>query len=309
MSAATIPPSAALPPAVQSPKAEAAQKPLKKAAITGVSVLLEMTSGGLFMENVKMEKQRTSAPYPQIARNVLSQGIRGFEAGLWPWGVVLGLSKGTVLGGAKANLDAGLKSLGVDKKKSDLIAGFGAGAVQGVFMSPILLARTRVNQAISERVASGGKSLTVAQEMKLSQSILASGIESEGLVKTLTQGMMTCVFKRALDWGTRFIFINGFRNFLIEKSPDGTLTDAQKLYTSFAGGAASVTVTMPIDRLMPIIQSAGGGGQSISEVLKAKFAKEGITTLQRGWALRTLHTGYHTMFAIFVADKVYSLLS
>eukprot|EP00121_Abeoforma_whisleri_P016621 Awhi_evm1s15242 len=72
---------------------EVQQKPLKKAAITGVAVLLEMSSGGLFMENVKMEKQRTSEPYPKIIRNVLSQGVRGFEAGLWPWGVVLGLTK------------------------------------------------------------------------------------------------------------------------------------------------------------------------------------------------------------------------
>lgn len=111
----------------------------KHGLVTGFSVVLEMTSAGLFMENVKvcgpssaavpwdgaaerplvwfgsqsgrhvglscarppqMEKQRTSEPYPSIFRRVLRQGIRGYEAGLWPWGLTLGLTKGTVLGAA-----------------------------------------------------------------------------------------------------------------------------------------------------------------------------------------------------------------
>jgi len=283
------------------------QSPMKKAGITGFAVLVEMTSGGLFMENVKMEKQRTSLPYPTIIRNTLSQGIRGFEAGLWPWGVTLGLTKGTVLGGAKAKLDSVLKANGVEKNKADLIAGFGAGAVQGFFMSPLLLARTLVNQNISGRKESGKPPLTVLQEMKLSQKILVDGVKREG-VMYLTTGMAACIPKRALDWGTRFLFISHLRNMVKEKTPNGELTDFQKLATAFVGGAISVTVTMPIDRLMPIIQAAGGTKKSILQVIKEKFGQEGITTLQRGWAMRTLHTGYHTMFAIFIADKIYTML-
>ena len=50
------------------------QTPFKKAAITGVAVITEMVTGGLFMENVKMEKQRTSLPYPVLMKRILSQG-------------------------------------------------------------------------------------------------------------------------------------------------------------------------------------------------------------------------------------------
>ncbi len=128
------------------------ESPLKKAGITGFAVILEMLSGGLFMENVKIEKQRTSDPYPQICRRILRQGVSGFEAGFLPWGATLGMTKGAVIGGARAFfLNLYGEKMGMTKGQADVLSGFSAGAVQGVFMSPILLARTRVNQSISER--------------------------------------------------------------------------------------------------------------------------------------------------------------
>merc|ERR1711916_139885 len=41
------------------------------AAVGAVMVLGEMVTGGLFLENMKMEKQRTSLPYPTLARQIL----------------------------------------------------------------------------------------------------------------------------------------------------------------------------------------------------------------------------------------------
>eukprot|EP00121_Abeoforma_whisleri_P013801 Awhi_evm1s12734 len=57
-------------------------------------------------------------------------------------------------------------------------------------MSPILLARTRVNQSLSERALAGGKHLTILQEMKLSQNILADGIRKEGLMMLTTADLV-----------------------------------------------------------------------------------------------------------------------
>ncbi|XP_063930849.1 mitochondrial basic amino acids transporter-like isoform X2 [Zophobas morio] len=279
-----------------------------KALVTGASVILEMTTGGLFMENVKMEKQRTSEPYPFICRNILSQGIRGFEAGLWPWGFILGLVKGSVLGGSKAYFDTVYRDFVTDKKKAALAAGFSAGAIQGLFMSPILLARTRVNQSISERAISGVRAMSVWEEMKFSQSILYEGVKRDG-IKMLATGMPTCVFKRSMDWGTRFFFIDWIRKSVKDYSGNDQMSNAQQLLTSFAGGAASVTVTMPIDRLMPVIQAATKGSIPVTRVLMDKFRKEGVSTFQRGWTMRTLHTGYHTMFATFVSDKIYKIIN
>ena len=72
--------------------------PYKKSFVSGLSIVSEMTLGGLFMENLKMEKQRTSKPYPVLAKNVLRQGLKGIEAGLIPWGVTIGMAKGLSLG-------------------------------------------------------------------------------------------------------------------------------------------------------------------------------------------------------------------
>eukprot|EP00126_Sphaerothecum_destruens_P009605 Sdes_comp20547_c0_seq1m15268 len=288
------------------------QTPLKKALITGGAVIAEMVSGGLFMENVKMEKQRTSLPYPVLMKRILSQGVRGFEAGLWPWGVILGITKGTVLGGYKVHIQHQCVDFGLSRKTSEYVSGFGAGAVQGAFMSPILLARTRVNQSLTERAAKGIIDTSMLTEMKISQKIIVEGIQKEGF-GLIFQGMGVCIAKRALDWGSRFVFLEIFRSYLKNNRPSeqpAKLSDTENLLTAFAAGAVSVAVTVPIDRLMPLLQAQGRNSQvSLWQEIHHKFKLEGPSTLFRGWLMRTIHTGYHTMFAVFVADKLYSMLS
>jgi hypothetical protein len=283
------------------------QNVIKKSAITGLAVVLEMLSGGLFMENVKMEKQRTSMPYPEIMRKVLSQGIKGFEAGFWPWGFIMGITKGTVLGGSRAFLfKFSEESLGLSRRSADIVSGFGSGAVQGVFMSPILLARVRVNQSLLERAAQGTINTGLFAEMKLSTLVLNKAIKEEGF-GVLTKGMQAMVLKRALDWGTRFMFIGAFEEYFKSLKNGEKLTDSEKLAASFIGGAASVSVTMPIDRMIPILQQSGASGEGFFQILKKKMASEGLTTLQRGLVMRTIHTGYHTTFAVFIANRLYAL--
>ena len=57
-----------------------------KGAITGGTVIAEMLLGGLFLENLKMQKQLLAQPYPTVARTMLRAGLGGFWAGFWPWG-------------------------------------------------------------------------------------------------------------------------------------------------------------------------------------------------------------------------------
>ena len=78
--------------------------PNMKGFVSGGCIVAEMALGGIFMENLKMEKQRTSKPYYTLAKNTLKQGIRGFEAGLFPWGVTIGFTKGTVLGWSHSHI-------------------------------------------------------------------------------------------------------------------------------------------------------------------------------------------------------------
>jgi len=273
-----------------------------------------MVSGGLFLENAKMEKQRTSLPYPQIAGRLLKQGASGWLAGFWPWGCLLGATKGTVLGGSRAYL---LKycehDLNMTRSHADLVSGFGAGAVQGVAMSPILLARTRVNQSITERATASGTGKINSgflHEMMLSMKILNSAVREEG-AGVIFKGMPTMVVKRSLDWGTRFLFIKIFTEDWKKfkgLQQDAKLSGAESLLISFFGGAASCAVTMPLDRMMPILQQAGKSNESMGKFLARKMKEEGLATMQRGFLFRALHSGYHTAFAVFVADKLYSLV-
>jgi hypothetical protein len=301
---------AAAAPATTAPKKT---NPWAKAGITGVAVIAEMLCGGIFMENVKMEKQRTSQPYPKIMSSLASQGMKGIQAGFWPWGFILGMAKGSVLGGSRAFLLDGMIGSGMDKKKADVLSGFGAGACQGVFMSPILLARTRVNQSLVERaeeaVRTGKKMDTgLVAEMKHSMSILGGDIRANG-IKTLTIGMPTMIAKRALDWGCRFVLIGAIkRNYQTMRGGE-KLSSVETLACTFMGGATACAITMPLDRMMPIIQQAGGSGEAMLPFIKNKIQSEGLATLQRGFFMRATHTGYHTMFAIFAADKIYGLLA
>ena len=275
--------------------------PILKAAITGSCAIAEQVTGGLFLENIKMERQRTSLPYPQLVSSTLRQGFAGFEAGLWPWGIVLGLTKGTVLGYSRAKLMSLFsKYTHWDKHTSSIAAGFGAGAVQGAFMSPVLLARTRVNKALAEKTAKGIKADWLL-EMKLSGTVLSQAIRAEG-PRVLLSGMGPCVIKRSLDWGVRFLFIESIQT-AIRDHTHQPLTTGQKLASIFAGGIASVFVTMPLDRLMPLLQ-AGPSKEGSIAALKSKFRSEGFSTMFKGGLFRCLHTGWHTSFTIFVADAV-----
>ena len=288
---------------------------------------------------------------------MLRQGLKGYWAGFWPWGFVLGATKGSVLGGSRAFfLKIFEKDLKMSKENADLISGFCAGGVQGLITSPLLLARVRVNQSLTERASkltehlqqqqynhhhhqqqqqqqhglnklnlSGHEKLPTGffQEMKTSAQILNQAIKVEG-PKVLLTGMPALIVKRSLDWGTRFLFINWYTHLYhsyhqsnqSNRNNNNTLNYHTSLAISFLGGTSSCLVTMPIDRLMPFLQQSRtttntvGAGERIGVIafLKQKIKAEGFSTLQRGFMLRAIHTGYHTMWATVIADAIYKII-
>merc|ERR1719336_1748474 len=168
-----------------------------KGAITGTTVIAEMLLGGLFLENLKMQKQLLAQPYPTVARTMLRAGLGGFWAGFWPWGAALGLGKGIVLGSAKAFWqNVFLNYTSVSKDNIDFFSGTLAGACQGIVMGPTLLARTRVNEGLRLRMEAGLKSEGVMGEFALSFKILNEAIKQDG-IKTITIGLPTMILKRS----------------------------------------------------------------------------------------------------------------
>ncbi|KNC55055.1 uncharacterized protein AMSG_10651 [Thecamonas trahens ATCC 50062] len=288
--------------------AVAGASPLLNATIGAGMVIAEMVTGGLFLENLKMEKQRTSNPYPVLVRQLLKGNIAdkiiGFEAGLLPWGVVLGVTKGAVLLFAKTFYNNVFDNVSfLSKDQGELVAGALAGATQGVFISPLLLARTRVNKALVSRPPMGPM-----EEIKFSFRVMNEDVRAKGFIRgAIMPGMAACVAKRTLDWGSRFALILYLKKFFAKE--DGTpFTHAESGMITFLGGVLSVSVTMPVDRLLPVIQGATSSSESVMTVMRARMAQEGLTTWFRGWFVRALHTGYHSLFAIsgtaFVASMI-----
>eukprot|EP01083_Nonionella_stella_P273772 928969_1 len=279
-----------------------------KGLITGTTVICEMLMGGLFLENLKMQKQLLAQPYPQVARTMLRAGLGGFWAGFWPWGFALGASKGIVLGSAKAFWqNVFLNHTNVSKDNIDLYSGILAGGCQGIVMGPTLLARTRVNEGLRLRMESGIKSGGVMDEFTISMKILNTAIKTDG-ISTLTIGLPTMVLKRSLDWGCRFFFMGIVKeNWRKMKSnPDEGLKGWERLLSTFIGSGSSVLILQPIDKLTPVIQ-ADRGGKSVMDILKVQIANKGyFACFWGGMGIRLVHIGWHTSWAIFVAQEIYN---
>lgn len=280
------------------------QKIILKGMCSGTSVLMEMGSLGLFLENVKLEKQRTSKPYPIIMKNLLNQGLKGYWSGFVPWGVSLGFSKGFILGYSKKYFDD-LYGKKLTPYYANILAGISAGGIQGAFMSPLLLARTRVNQHMMERIKNNPylKS-SMIQEMKISSQILNNELKREGF-KFIFTGMPVMIFKRCLDWGSRFFIMGIVRENIMRIKKIDKLNDFDKIWTAYFSGILSVSFCQPIDRLMPIIQQKSNDGLGIMARIANKIKTEGILTMYRGWGIRSIQTGWHTMFAVVLTEKLF----
>lgn len=265
--------------------------PYLKSLTSGVSVVGEMALGGLFLENLKMEKQRTSKPYSLLAKNILKQGLKGIEAGLFPWGLTIGMTKGMSLGLSHSIIKNECNKYGLSNNTTTYISGLGAGAFQGMCISPLMVARTRINKAVTDRTKAG----SWIQELKFSSSVLGNAVKSEG-ISVIFSGMGATIAKRSLDWGLRFGFKGKLDEYFEPKN------NMEKIGTSFGAGIISALITTPIDRALPLLQSTKEG---FGTVMREKIKNEGYGTLLRGYGVRAIHTGWHTMFAIVVSEIMY----
>ena len=281
-----------------------------KGIITGCMTIGEMLTGGLFMENLKMQKQLLAKPYSEVARTMLKGGLSGFWAGFIPWGAVLGLSKGIVLGSSKAIYQNKLLDLEYfSKKNCELIAGTLAGGTQGVFMGPLLLARLWVIEGMKQRIESGQKTTGLASEFNISMKILNDAIKDRG-VGVLFTGMPTMLVKRSFDWGTRFAMMGIFKEKLSEFKGEyfgnERLGFWENLVCTFMGSGSSILLTQPMDKIVPVIQSQKKNGETVMSILRGQINKYGyIGSLWGGMGIRFVHIGWHTTWAIFISQIVF----
>jgi len=88
-------------------------------------------SGHLFMDNVKMEKQRTNLSYQVILKKYGT--IKGFWNGLFPWVAIQSFGKGCIVGVTKHLVEEEFKDKNYTDNKKNIILGLSTGIAESPF--------------------------------------------------------------------------------------------------------------------------------------------------------------------------------
>ena len=177
-------------------------------------------SGHLFMDNVKMEKQRTNMSYPSIIKKYGT--IRGFWNGLFPWVTIQSFGKGCIVGVTKHLIEPKLIENNYTNNQKNIMLGLTTGVAESFFLTPLLIKRTETNKRFTEN-------------SKANVSFSNSKIIKSFSVLTT---------KRCVDWTFRFIFIDMFKKY----SPTDNI-----YFNTYMGAGLSTIMSTPIDRFIPLI--------------------------------------------------------
>lgn len=251
---------------------------------SGVTLVFESCMGHQ-LEYIKIMKQITMKPYPQIVYDIYApRGLIGFWDAFLPWGATQAVTKGAVFGFAHNILKRLMKMTPLSPGIQDTLAGAGAGGVQGLVLSPFLLLKTRIMTSVS------AGPLTVFLRV----------VREEGVL-SLMKGSGMFAAKRVGDWGSRFAFTNVTESYLRKYSGKTNLNYTEKGFCALTGGLLSSLATIPIDVMVANIQSANAAGKSVTllDSFKDNYAKGGMEGVvgfaTRGLLPRCLHVALTTV--------------
>ncbi len=255
---------------------------LNKTINTGISNICAMLSGTIFLENIKMEKQRTNNTYKQVIGKFYKNGINGYLSGFYPYGALSGFLKGSSIGFSNAILNKYIQIDDIYKKK--IILGIGTGISESLVMNPIMMSRTISNKMLSEQK----NKINLVQQQKLVLEYYKNTIKNSG-ISFFYKGLMPLIMKRSVDWATRFYLIEKVENYY-KKNISNTYNLKDKVLCTFLGAILSMPITTPFDRFLPVIYDSGY--KKAVEI----FKKEGIKSLYTGGTVRLLNIGIYTSF-------------
>jgi len=285
------------------PPEDARKAEIEKLFIGPLMVLGEMTTGGHYVEMVKIIKQSQNIPYPKIIKDLWKyEGFLGFYKGFAPWGI-LQMTKGIPVLFIQAECDHRFKKWGLSNQTSETLAGVAGGIGQGVFITPTQRLKTIV---MTDPKYSGEMApKTVGQALRSATSVIVEVVRSDG-ISTLFKGLGPMMAKRGFDWGFRFYGTSLSKNFLQGGDPKKPLSAAEKLACGFFGGAMS-TLTMPFDSWVSNCQKANKAGEKKSalQIAREMYRVGGSQAFIRGWLARLIHAGYHTMWMTTIGQLLF----
>jgi hypothetical protein len=224
---------------------------LSNSALLGTLGISEQLLMGNVLDLAKYEKQRTGHRYPAIFQDLYKNGVlRAHTLGLWPWSAGMYFTRGFTYGGMRMALDPHL---------SPVASSLAAGAAEGALSAPWNMARIRL-----------------AEQHRFGPQ--------RGLVdwRTLGRSLPFVMAKRSVDWGTRSLIHQQLQRLECEGVAFGVL--------GFATGVLSTGLTMPLDRLLPVLM------QQHPPPLRQWWRQQRWSSLMAGSGARAMHGGWHTMF-------------
>jgi len=278
----------------------------EKLIIGPMMVLMEMTTGGHTMEMLKIIRQAQNVSYAKAFNDLWKhEGFIGLYKGFLPWGA-LQMVKGVPVLFIQAEANHKLLSMGFGKKTSDISAGVLGGIGQGLFMTPTQRLKTIV--MTDPKYAGDSAPKTVSAALKATSTVIVDIVRRDG-VGTLFKGLGPMMAKRGLDWGLRFWGVGFAKDVLTRNDPKRELSVLERLGIGFFGGAAS-TLTMPFDSWVANCQKAtkAGVNKSSMDVAKEMWAAGRFEPFVRGWSMRLLHAGYHTMWMTTIGQMVFDAI-
>eukprot|EP01117_Protostelium_nocturnum_P012925 TRINITY_DN4785_c0_g1_i1.p1 TRINITY_DN4785_c0_g1~~TRINITY_DN4785_c0_g1_i1.p1 ORF type:complete len:301 (+),score=108.57 TRINITY_DN4785_c0_g1_i1:113-1015(+) len=278
---------------------------IEKLVIGPLMVLGEMTTGGHYMEMVKIIKQATNKSYATIVSDLWKQeGVLGFYKGFLPWGM-LQMVKGIPVLFIQAESNHRFKGMGLDNKTSETLAGFVGGVGQGVFLTPTQRLKTIVMTDPKYGGANAPK--TVGQAMGSASKVIVDVVKNDG-IGSLFKGLGPMMGKRGFDWGLRFYGISASTTWFKGNDPTYKLTTFEKMLTGVFGGAVS-TLTMPFDSWVSNCQKANKAGdkKGAIDVAREMYRTGGSGAFVRGWLMRLCHASYHTIWMTTLGQYFFEL--
>lgn len=243
----------------------------------GLSAVFSQLTGFLFLENVKMEKQRTDMSYRRIIPHFLTP--RTFISGFFPYGMIQAYSKGFIFGMNQSYIKPYLSRHISNSHLQNVGVGLTTGITEALLTSPLLYARLHVNKNLVE-----GSITNITNNTNIFR--LSS-------LPSIFKGVNVLIAKRTIDWSSRLVLIDA-----VAKSSTQYGIESKTIHT-FIGASISSVFSAPVDRLLPIIYTK----QSISKILK----NQGLSFFYKGFVCRCLSTAHYTTFLLVFPDYLRNL--
>lgn len=277
------------------------QDALKKTLVSGgVTVVFELCMGHA-LEHLKIRKQVAprGTTYKQILADIVgTRGFVGILDGFLPFGLIQASVKGAVFGGAEVVAHKLIDKTPLHGTQAgDVLAGGVAGFAQGLFLSPLLLLKTRV---MTDPVFRESLGMPMMKVLGITTRLgMRVAMERE-----IFKGALAFASKRFADWTTRYFFANLTEKVLFQ---DGAKSFEQQIVGGLIGGCLSTLVTIPLDVIVAQMQQKDSAGRKMT--IRETF----IANLKGGQMLsglvpRLVHVALTTAMLRTATNFVYQAL-